>query len=161
VSKIWFLSLWHVLHKPCTDLAPTLTLSLNGLKRDSTWPTSTRSSIGCVPKQFSSLWYVRRKSCTNLASRLALSPNGPNQASTKPRLLGVPPGGSKKQFMSLWCVWRKLCTYLAPILTLPPNGQKRHSTWPTSPRSSTGCVQNNIRAYSTYGASRAPILRQD
>jgi hypothetical protein len=31
-----FLSRWYVRCKPCTYLAPTLTLSLNGLKRDST-----------------------------------------------------------------------------------------------------------------------------
>jgi hypothetical protein len=29
-----FMSLWYVWRKPCTYLAPTLTLSLNGPKRD-------------------------------------------------------------------------------------------------------------------------------
>jgi hypothetical protein len=34
-----FLSLWYVWHKPCTYIAPTLTLSPNETKRDSTRPT--------------------------------------------------------------------------------------------------------------------------
>jgi len=29
-----------------------------------------------------------------------------------------------------------------------------------SPRSSIGCVQNDLRAYGTFGANRAPTLRQ-
>jgi hypothetical protein len=64
----WFLSLWYVWRKPYTYLAPILTLSSNGLKRDSTrptlilspngpkrdytWHTSPRSSIGCIPNDF-------------------------------------------------------------------------------------------------------------
>jgi hypothetical protein len=60
-----------------------------------------------------------------------------------------------------WYVWRKPCTYLAVTLTLSPNGPKQDSTWPTSPSSSIRCVQNDIRASSTLGANRAPILRQD
>jgi hypothetical protein len=43
-----FLRLWYYQHKPCTYLAPTLTLSLNRPKWDSTWPTSPRRSIGSV-----------------------------------------------------------------------------------------------------------------
>jgi hypothetical protein len=45
-----------------------------------------------------------------------------------------------KWFLCLWYNWRKLRTYLAPILTLSPNGPKWDSTWPTSPRSSIGCI---------------------
>jgi hypothetical protein len=37
---------WYVWRKLCTYLAPTLTLSQNGKKQDSTRPTSPRSSIG-------------------------------------------------------------------------------------------------------------------
>jgi hypothetical protein len=43
-----FPSLWYVWRKPCTHHAPKLTLSPNGLKGDSTWPTSPMSSIWCV-----------------------------------------------------------------------------------------------------------------
>jgi hypothetical protein len=48
----WYLSLSYVWHKPCTYLAPTLTLSPNGSKWDSTRPTSPRSCIGCVQNNF-------------------------------------------------------------------------------------------------------------
>jgi hypothetical protein len=48
----WFLSLWYVWRKLCTYLAPTPTQSLNWPKRDSTWPTSPWSSIGCVQNDF-------------------------------------------------------------------------------------------------------------
>jgi hypothetical protein len=52
VCPKWFLSLWYAWCKPCTYLTPTLTLSLNGLKRDSKWPKSPRGSIGCVQNDF-------------------------------------------------------------------------------------------------------------
>jgi hypothetical protein len=38
--------------KSCTYVALTLTLSPNGLKRDSKWPMSPRRSIGCVQNDF-------------------------------------------------------------------------------------------------------------
>jgi hypothetical protein len=41
-----FLCLWYVRCKPCTHLAPTLTLSPNGLKRESTRPMSLTSPSG-------------------------------------------------------------------------------------------------------------------
>jgi hypothetical protein len=65
-----------------------------------------------------------------------------------------------KWFLSLWYVWCKPCTYLASTLTLSPNRPKQDSTWATSPRSSIGCAQNDFWAYGTFGANRAPILRQ-
>jgi hypothetical protein len=40
------------LAQTCTYLAPTPTLSLNGPKRDLTWPTSPWISIGCVQNDF-------------------------------------------------------------------------------------------------------------
>jgi hypothetical protein len=69
--------------------------------------------------------------------------------------------------LSLWYVRRKPCTYLAsrlalspngPTLTQSPNGLKQDSTRPTSPGSSTMCVQNNFRAYGMFGANPALIL---
>jgi hypothetical protein len=74
VRPKWFLRLWCIWRKLCTYLAPKLTLSLNGPKRDSIWHTSSRSSIGCVQIWFLSIWYVPCKPCTYLASRLAPSP---------------------------------------------------------------------------------------
>jgi hypothetical protein len=66
-----------------------------------------------------------------------------------------------KWFLSLWFVWRKPCTYLALTLILSPNAPNRDSTWPKSPSSYIGCVQNDFWACRTFGAKRAPILRQD
>jgi hypothetical protein len=47
-----FLSLRYIWCKPCTYHAQTVTLSLNGLKRDSTWPMPPWNSIGCVQNIF-------------------------------------------------------------------------------------------------------------
>jgi hypothetical protein len=66
-----------------------------------------------------------------------------------------------KQFLSLWYVWRKPFTYHALKLTVSPNGPKGDSTWPTSPRSSIGCVQNDFWGYGTFGANCGSILHQD
>jgi hypothetical protein len=201
-----FLRLWYVYCKLWIYLAPRLTLSLNRLKRDSTWPTSPRSSIGCVQNDFwaygtfganrASIWNQDYDSIQTDRNELPFDPHH----------LGVPSGVSKiiskpmvrlaqtmhlsctetntisktiemrfymthvtlefhrvhpNRFLRIWYVCCKLWIYLAPILTLSPNGPKWDSTWPTSPRSSIGCVQNNFWAYGTFGANRAPILNQD
>jgi hypothetical protein len=64
----------------------------------------------------------------------------------------------QKWFSSLWYVQRKPCTYLASRLGLSLNGPKWASTWASSPRSTIGCIQNEIWAYGTIGANRSPIL---
>jgi hypothetical protein len=112
------------------------------------------------PKQFLSLWYVWCKPCTYHAPKLTLSPKGPNEIPHDPCHLGVPLSASKR-FLWLWYVWCKLWIYLAPRLTLSLNGRKWDSTWPTTPRSSIEFVQNDFRAYGTFGANCAPILNQD
>jgi hypothetical protein len=61
-----------------------------------------------------------------------------------------------KQFLSLWYDWCKPCTYHTPKLTLSPKGQKGDSIWPTSPRSSIGCVQNDF-----YGAMERLVQTMD
>jgi len=66
-----------------------------------------------------------------------------------------------KWFLSLWYVKRKPCTYLLPRLTLSPNRPKQASTWPTSPRSTSGCVKNDSRAYGMFDANRASNLHRD
>ena len=52
VHPKWFLSLWYVWHKQCTYLALILTLYPNRPKRDSTWASSPRSTIGCMQNDF-------------------------------------------------------------------------------------------------------------
>jgi hypothetical protein len=104
VHPKWFLSLWYVCRKPYNYLPPTLKLSPNGPKWDSTWPTSPSSSIGVHPKWFMSQWYIWRKTCTCLASTLLLSQNAlrvplylnvPNWDSINPRYLVVSSCASK------------------------------------------------------------------
>jgi hypothetical protein len=111
-------------------------------------------------KRFMSLLHVWNKPCTYLASRLALSLNGPKRAFIWPTSPCGPSGVAKK--ISVPVVHsRKPCNYLAPRLTPSPKGQKRASTSPTSPRSSIGLAQNDLWAYCTFRANRAPILRRD
>jgi hypothetical protein len=63
-----------------------------------------------------------------------------------------------KWFLSLQYVRHKLCTYLESRLALSPNGLKQASTRASSPRSTIGCVQNNLWAHGTFDANCAPIL---
>jgi hypothetical protein len=111
------------------------------------------------PKQFSSLWCVRRKLCTYLAPTLMLSPNVPKLVLHGSSHLWVLLGASN-MILSLWYVQRKPCNYLMSRLALSANGLERDSTWSTSPRSSIACVQNDFRAYGTFDANHASILRQ-
>jgi hypothetical protein len=47
-----FLSLWNSYHKLCTYLMSRLALSLNGLKRASSWALSPRRTISCIQNDF-------------------------------------------------------------------------------------------------------------
>jgi hypothetical protein len=143
-----FLSLRYVLRIPCTYLESRLALYPNVPKWASIWASSPRSTIQCVQND---LW--------------GYDTYGANHAPIRPQSNTI----SKRiemrfymthvtlefhrvhpnQFLRIWYVWCKLWIYLAPILTLSPNGPKRDSTWPTSPRSSIGCIQNDFWAYGT------------
>jgi hypothetical protein len=83
-----------------------------------------------------------------------------NEILHDPRHLGVLLGASK-WFLSLRYVWCKPGTYHAPKLTLSRKEPKGDSTWPTSPRSSIGCVQNDFWGYATFGANCGSILHRD
>ena len=90
-----FLSHRYVSRKLWTYLPPTLTLSPNGPKQDSTRPTSPRSSIGCAQTDFqaygtfganrATIWH-RREHCLQIDQ---------NEIAHDPRHLGVPSGESK------------------------------------------------------------------
>jgi hypothetical protein len=161
VPPKWILSLWYIWCKACNYLAATLTLSPNGPKWDSRWPTSPRSSIGCFKNDFEPMEHSMQ---TLLLSCVKISTISSKRTETSFDLSLVNweyHCMCLKQFMSLWYVWRQPCTYLALTLTTSPNGPKQDSEWPTSPRISVGYVQNYFWAYGTFGANRAPILRQD
>jgi fatty acid desaturase len=154
------LSLWYVWRNPYTYVAPTLTLSPNRPKQYSTWSMSPRSCIGCFKNDFqaydtfganmhlSCVKFSTSSKQTEMSIHLSLV--------TLEFKLFYP-----KWFLIPWYIWPKPCTYLAPTLTPSPNGPKQDSPWPTSHRSSIRCVQNDIRAYGTFSANRAPILCQD
>jgi hypothetical protein len=89
------LSQWYVWCKLCTYLALTLTLSPNGPKRDLTWPTSPRGSIGYVQNN---LWAYRTFSATHatiLRQDYHYLQMDRNELPLEPRQLRVPSGASK------------------------------------------------------------------
>ena len=90
-----FLSLWYVWRKPCTYLAPTLTLSPNGPKQDSTRPTSPRSSIGCVQTDFRAYGTFGANRAPILHQRDHCLQIDRNEIPHDPRHLGVPSGATK------------------------------------------------------------------
>jgi hypothetical protein len=160
VRQKWFLSLWYVRRKPCTYLASRLALFPNGPKWASSWASSLRSTTGYVQNNF---WAY-----TTFSANHAPIFHNTNTVSkrTKTRFHRTDiteefHRARPKQFPSPWYFRRKPCTSLASRFALSPNGPKLDSTWPTSPRSTIGCIQNNFWAYGTFGANRASILCQD
>jgi hypothetical protein len=155
-----FLRLWYIWCKWCIYLALKLTLSPNRPKRASIWASSPECTIRCIQNNFWSYGTFGANRApssteTNTISKMIETRFYMTQVTYE--FHWVHP----KQFLKLWYVWSKLWTYLAPILTLSPNGPKRDSRWPTPPRSSNGCLQNDFWSYGTIGAHCAPILNQD
>jgi hypothetical protein len=152
-----FLSIWHILRKPCAYLAPTLTPSTNGPKQDSRWPTLPRSSIGFVKNDFRA--YVTFKQTMHLSCIKISTISKQTEMSFQLSLVTweyhpVHP----KWFLSPWYVWCKPCTYLVLTLTSWMNGLEQDSTWPPSPRSTNECVQNDFWACGTFSVNYAPTL---
>ena len=123
------------MHLSCTN---TNTISKRS-ERDSTWPTSPRTSIGCVQND---IWAYG-------TSTLMPSRNGPNETPHDPCHLGVPLGASK--MISDPMVRLAQTVHQSYINT---NTISKWTDWdstgPTSPRSCIGCVQNDIWAYGTF-----------
>jgi hypothetical protein len=138
-----------MISEPMLHLAQTVDLSCSNTNNISN-QTEVRFQMTHItsefhrvrPKWFLSLRYVQCKLWTDLASRLPLSLNRPKGAYS----------WASSHRSTIGCIQNYF---------LHPNGAKWDSIWPTSCRSSIQCVQNNFRACGTYGANRAPILRQD
>jgi hypothetical protein len=129
--------------------APTLTLSSNEPKLDSKWPTSPRSSIGCVQNNF--------RACDTFgANRAPILQQDLHYLLTErnkhPLELGHPggPSGSSNTISEPMVRLAQTVHLSCTTLTLSPNGQKWDSTWPTSPSRSIRCVQNNFWAYGMF-----------
>ena len=104
------------------------------------------------PKRYMSLWYVWRNPCTYLALTVTPSRNGPNKIPLDPRYLEVPSGASKTIFEPM--VRLAQSVHISYINTNTISKQtERDFTWPTSPRSSIECIQNDIRACGTFSAN--------
>ena len=90
-----FLSLWYVWRKACTYLAPTLTLSANGPKQESTRPTSPRSFIGCIQTDFRAYGMFGANRAPIWPQREHCLQIDQNEIPHDPCHLGVPSGASK------------------------------------------------------------------
>jgi hypothetical protein len=156
----WFLCLWYIRLKPCTYIASILTLSPNRLKWASTWLSHQWVPL-CAPIMISQL-IVHSMQTIHLPCVEINTVS--KRIETSYHLTHV-----TYEFHQVCPTWiprllrvqRKPCTYLALKLTLSPNRPKRAFTWPTSPRSSIWCAQNDVRAYATFVPNLAPILRRD
>jgi hypothetical protein len=90
-----FLRLWYVWCKLWIYLAPILTPSPNGPKRDSTWPTSPWSSIGCIQNDFWAYGTFGANRAPILNQDKHCIQTDRNEVPFEPRHLGVPSGASK------------------------------------------------------------------
>jgi hypothetical protein len=131
VRSKWFLRLWYVWCKLWIYLAPTLTLSPNVPKQDSTWPTSLSNLIRCVQIHFRAYRSFGTNHAPILNQDWHLSPNGPKRDSTWPT--------SPKS--SIGCVQNDLWAYstfstnCAPILNQDwHNLQTNQNELPVEPR---------------------------
>jgi hypothetical protein len=139
----------------CTYLASRLMLSPNEPKRDSTWPMSPRSSIGCVQNNIWAYGTFGAYRAPILHWHKHYLQMDRNEIQHDPGHLGVLSGESKTIFEPVVCS-AQTCTYLVSWLTLSPNRPKQASTW--SSRSTIWSVQNDFWAYGTFGTNHAPIL---
>jgi hypothetical protein len=144
-------------HKPCTYLALTLTLSPNGPKKIPHDPRHL-AVPSCASKMISEPLVCSTQtvhlSCVKIDTiykqtemRFHLSLITYEYHRLRP-----------KWFLRLWYAQRKPCSYHAATLTVSPNTPEWDSTWPTLPRSSIVCVQNDFRAFVTLGTNHAPTL---
>jgi hypothetical protein len=140
------------LHLSCIKIS---TIS-NELNQASTWASSPRSTIWCVRNNFwaygmfSTVPYL---SWTDTSTISKWTKMRFHTTHVTLEFYRVHP----KRFLSLWYVRRKSCNYLASSLALSPIKLNRASTWALTPRSTIGCVQNNLCAYSMFGANHALI----
>jgi hypothetical protein len=95
VRPKWFLRLWYVWCKLWIYLAPTLTLSPNAPKWDSTWPTSPRSIIRCVQNDFWAYGTFGANCAPIMHRNWHYLQKDRNEILHDPRHPGVPWGASK------------------------------------------------------------------
>jgi hypothetical protein len=149
-----FLSLWYVWCKPCTNLASRLAqYQMNWIKHQLEL---------CHLGVLSGASKMISKPVVCLAQTVHLSCTDTNTISkwTKTRFdithvtlefHRVHP----KPFLILWYIWHKQCSYLASRLARTSIALNRASTWASSPKSTNGCIQNDLWAYGIFGTNHA------
>jgi hypothetical protein len=140
------MTLWR---KPCTYLAPKLTLSPNGPKWDSTRPRDLGVSSGAC-KMISEPMVCSTQTVHLSCVKISTVSKRTEMSFHVSLITSEYHWVHLKNFLSLWYVRRKLCTYLAARLALSPNGPKWASTCALSSSNFIGCIQNNFLAYGTF-----------
>jgi hypothetical protein len=155
-----FLRLWYVRRKPCTYLASRLALyQMNWIKH----PLELRhlGVLSGASKMISgpTVCFAQtvHRSCNDTNTICKWTKTRFHMTHITLEFHRVRP----KRLLKLWYFRHKLCNYLASRLAISLNGLDRASTCASSPRSTIKCVQNDFWGCGTFGANRAPILRQD
>jgi hypothetical protein len=118
--------------------APTLSLSPNGPKQDSTDPRHLEVPPG-VSKIISEPMVRSAQTMHQSCIKIRTISKG-TKSSYHLSLVTLEYHRLRlKWFLSLRYVWRNPCNYLTPTPTLSLNGTKWSSTWSTLPWSSIGC----------------------
>jgi hypothetical protein len=150
-----FLSLWYVQRKPCTYLAFRLALSQNELNQASTWASSPRSTIGCVQNDLWAYGMFGANRAPILHRHQHSLQMDQNEIPHDSHHHGVPLGASKMISKDVVCSAQSM-HLLSSRLALSLNRLNQALTWVSSPRSTIRCVQNDIWAWGTFIANRAP-----
>jgi hypothetical protein len=138
-----FLSRRYVWCKPCTDLAPTITLSLKRKNWDSTWPMSLRVPSGASKMIFEPMVHSMQTvhlSCIKIST---VFEKDQNEIALEARHLVVPSCASKmisEPTVRLGQTMHLSCTNT----NIVSKRKKRDYTWSTSPRSFIRWVQNDF-----------------
>jgi hypothetical protein len=151
--------MWYFRRKPCTYLAPTITLSPNSPKRVSTWVSSPRSTIGCVQNDFWSCGMFGANRAPILHRHKHYLQTDQNEIPLDHYCLGVPSGASKmisEPIVYLVHIVHLSCVKISTI----SKHTEWASTWASLTRSTIGCIQNFFWVYGTFGANHAPILHR-
>jgi hypothetical protein len=153
-----FMNLWYIRHKPCTYLVPRLTLSLNRLKRSSTWSMPPRSTIWCAQSYFRAYGTFGINRATILHRDYLQTDQ--NKFSLDPRHLGVPSGVSKIISKPMVRLAQTVHLSCAKTNTISKRTETSfHLTYITSEYH--GWAQSDFHARTRIIANCAPILHRD
>jgi hypothetical protein len=152
------MSLWYVWPRTCNYLAPTLNLSPNRLRHDSTWAPTPRSSIGCVQNDFwaSGMFYANRAHILRQGYHYLQTYQ--NKLPHDPHHQAVPSSAFNTFSKPIVCLAQTVHLYCVKISTIY---KRTETSFQLSIVPSTiGCIENNFRAYGMFSANRAPILQR-